>query len=176
MFPPVRLAGDTMKVASFPLGVGYLAAVTRDRAEVEIMDAVAESEHRHYLGDDFTWYGSPLSEIKQRVERFRPDMVGMTCIFSSVFPVIREVCRAVKSVDPDIITITGGTYPTFRPEYCLEEPALDMIALGEGEPVISELLTALEKGAPLSEVDGLVWKKDKDGESKPQNKMGGGPG
>ncbi|MFO8056571.1 MAG: cobalamin-dependent protein, partial [bacterium] len=170
LFPPVRLASDTMKVASFPLGVGYLAAVTRERTEVEVMDAVAESEHRHFMGDDFTWYGSPLSEIRQRVERFRPDMVGMTCIFSSVFPVVREVCRTVKSVDPDIMTITGGTYPTFMPEYCLAELALDMIALGEGETVITDLLAALEAGTPLNEVDGLAFKQDGKVRVNPKNK------
>jgi len=170
LFPPVRLASDTMKVASFPLGVGYLAAVTRDMAEVEIMDAVAESEHHHYMGGDFTWYGSPLSDIKQRIERFRPDMVGMTCIFSSVFPVVREICRTIKEIDRHIMTVTGGTYPTFMPEYCLAEPALDMIARGEGETVLVDLLAALEKGAPLREVDGLAWKENNEVRVNPKTK------
>ncbi len=168
LFPPVRLSSDTMKVASFPLGVGYLAAITRDRTEVGIMDAVAESEHRHYMGDDFTWYGSPLADIRERVERFQPDMVGITCIFSSVFPVVREVCRVVKEIDPDILTITGGTYPTFMPGYCLGEPALDMIALGEGETVLTDLLAALEKGTPLKEVDGLAWKENGEARTNPK--------
>jgi magnesium-protoporphyrin IX monomethyl ester (oxidative) cyclase len=158
LFPPVRLGRETMKVASSPLGVAYIASYIRDDVDVVIMDAAAESDHQHDMGDGFTWYGSPLSEIRSRIEAFKPNVVGITCIFSSVFPVVREVCREVKRIDPDILTVTGGTYPHFRTEYCLSEPALDMIALGEGEATMREVIRALQEGRSLSQVDGLAFK------------------
>jgi len=158
LFPPVRLCRETMKVASSPLGVGYLAAALRDTAEVRIMDAAVESEHAHYLGDDFTWYGSTLDEIRDRIAAFQPDLVGIACIFSSVFPVVREVCRMVKRLDPGIVTITGGSYPAFLPAHCLEEPALDLVALGEGEETLREVVERLRSGRPLAEVDGLAFR------------------
>ena len=145
-------------MASFPLGVGYLGAVIKNDVEVEIMDAAVESDHEHSMGDDFTWHGSPLEQIRRRIEKFKPDILGVSCIFSLAFPVVREICREVKRIDPDIFTITGGSYPTFRPEYCLSEPALDMIAQGEGELVLLDLIHNLQEGRPLSEVDGLAYK------------------
>jgi len=161
LFPPVRLARETMKIASFPLGPAYLAAVIRDEAEVEIMDAVAESDHTHSMDGDFTWYGSPLSRIRDRIERFEPDLVGITCIFSSVFPVVREVSRMIKELDPGIITVAGGNYPTFLPEKCLQEtPELDMIGLGEGETLMLELIRRLKKSGGVSDLDGLAFRHD----------------
>jgi hypothetical protein len=67
LFPPVRLPSETAQIASSPLGVSYLAAAIRDRVEVRIMDAVAESEHVHLMDGDFSWYGAPLSEIRAPV-------------------------------------------------------------------------------------------------------------
>ncbi len=161
LFPPVRLCRETMKVASSPLGVGYIAAYIRDDVEVQIMDAAAESGHEHYMDEEFVWFGSPLSEIRERIEKFKPDIVGMTCIFSSVFPVIREVCREVKRIDPEILTITGGSYPHFMAEHCLSsEPSLDMVALGEGEQAMRDLINHLRKGKSIGDIDGLAFKED----------------
>jgi len=163
IFPPVRLYRETMKLVFSPLGVAYLGAVIRDHVDVEIMDAAAEGfDHEEIIDDDFIRFGSPLSDIRERIERFKPDMVGVTCLFSSVFPVVREVCREVKKIDPDILTITGGTYPTFMAEYCLSEPSLDMIALGEGEAALVETIEALRDGRPLSHIDGLAGKNGTD--------------
>ena len=161
LFPPIRLYRETMKLVFSPLGVSYLASSIRQEVDVRIMDAVAEGfHHDEELDEDFIAYGSPRSEIKKRIEAFRPQVVGITCLFSSVFPVIRQICRMVKEVDPDILTVIGGAYPSFLPEYCLSEPDLDLIVLGEGEESFREVLRRLREGRPLSEVDGLAYKED----------------
>src|SRR4030042_1851971 len=106
LFPPIRLYRETMKLVFSPMGVSYLASFIRQEVDVRIMDAVAEGfDHEEELDDDFISYGSPLSEIKERIEAFRPQVVGISCLFSSVFPVVRQVCRLVKEVDPDILTV-----------------------------------------------------------------------
>ena len=158
LFPPVRLPWETMKEVSQPLGISYIAAVIRNEVGVEIMDAVAESDYEQYLGNGFSWYGASLPEIRSRIEKAKPDIVGITCIFSSVFPVIREVCREIKKFDPGILTIVGGGYPTFLTEYCLSEPALDFIALGEGELTMLELIRHLREGRAFSDINGFAYK------------------
>lgn len=158
IFPPARLSRETMKEPSLPLGVSYLAAMIKNEVEVEIMDAVAESDHEHDLPGGFSWLGAPLSEIRKRIEQAQPDLVGVTCLFSSIFPVVREVCQEVKKISPEIVTITGGTYPTFLPEYALGEPALDLVALGEGEDTLLTLIRRLNSGQALAEMDGLAFR------------------
>jgi magnesium-protoporphyrin IX monomethyl ester (oxidative) cyclase len=162
LFPPVRLYRETMKLVFPPLGVGYIAAVIRNEVDVRIMDAVAEGfYHEVDLDEDFLMYGSSYEDILRRISDYKPDIVGITCLFSSVFPVVREVCRRVKALAPDILTITGGTYPSFLAEELLQkEPNLDMIALGEGEYTMRDLIRALRSGADLSSIDGLAFKDD----------------
>jgi len=160
LFPPVRLYRETMKLVFTPLGISYIAAAIRNEVDVQIMDAAALGfENEKILDRDFIRYGSSLSEIRSRIESYQPDMVGVTCLFSSVFPVVREVCRIVKEIDPGILTITGGTYPTFMPEYCLAEPSLDMITLGEAETTTLELIRHLRQGRSLEDMDGLAYKQ-----------------
>lgn len=162
LFPPVRLYKETMKLVFPPMGVSYIASVIRNDVDVRIMDAVAEGfYHEVELDDDFLMYGSSYEDIMRRISEYKPDIVGITCLFSSVFPVVREVCKRVKALDKKIITITGGTYPSFMAEELLnKEPNLDMIAIGEGEHTMRDLIAALRRGDDLSTIDGLAWKQD----------------
>ena len=162
LFPPVRLYRETMKLVFPPLGVGYIASVIRNDVDVRIMDAVAEGfYHEVDLDEDFLMYGSSYDDIMARISEYKPDLVGITCLFSSVFPVVREICKRVKKLDPNIITITGGTYPSFMAEQLLpHEPDLDMIALGEGEYTMREVIRGLRSGADLAGIDGLAWKEN----------------
>jgi anaerobic magnesium-protoporphyrin IX monomethyl ester cyclase len=172
IFPPVRLYRETMKLVFSPLGVGYLAAVIRDEVEVRILDAAAEGFHREeILDENFIRFGLDLPEIRKRIEAFGPDIVGVSCLFSSVFPMVREICEEAKRVNPDVVTITGGTYPTFRPEYCLTEPALDLVALGEGEPTLQEVIRRLRAGQGFEDLDGIAYKDNGGVKVNPKTKF-----
>jgi len=148
------------------MGAASLAAVVRDRCDVAILDAVAEGFHiERPSSHGFFVYGLPLEEIGRRIAAFNPDLVGITCLYSSTFPVVAELCKTSKAVAPLAVTVVGGTHPSFLPERCLEEaPELDMIALGEGEPVLLELLDVMQTGADLSTVDGLAFRDPSTGE------------
>jgi len=162
LFPPNRLYKETMKLVFPPLGISYIASVIRDEVEVAIMDAQAEGFYNEIeLDDQFMIYGSSYDDILRRIEAFAPDIVGISCLFSSIFPVVRELCQRIKKLNPDIITITGGTYPTFCAEELLaKEPALDIIVLGEGEYTMRDIILALRRDGDLSEIDGIAWKED----------------
>jgi len=162
LFPPVRLYKETIKLVFPPLGVSYIASVIRDEVEVQIMDALAEGFYNEQeLDNDFLIYGSTYEEILRRIEEFQPQLVGISCLFSSVFPVVREICRQVKELDQDIITITGGTYPTFcASELLNREQNLDMIVLGEGEYTMREIIRAFRGEGELAEIDGLAWREN----------------
>ncbi len=168
IFPPTRIHREGIKQALPPMGVASLAAVVRGRCEVAVLDAVAEGFHvERPSNHGFYIYGLPIDEIGRRIEAFQPDLVGITCLYSSTFPVVAELCKTSKAVAPSAVTLAGGTHPSFLPERCLDQaPELDMIALGEGEPVLVDLLDAIEVGADLSSVDGLAFRDPSSGEIK----------
>jgi magnesium-protoporphyrin IX monomethyl ester (oxidative) cyclase len=160
IFPPVRIQREGIKIALPPMGPACLAAVVRDKYDVAILDALAEGFHNERPSSHgFYVCGLSLDEIGRRIGEYKPDIVGITCLYSSTFPVVAEVCKVSKAAAPDALTVVGGTHPSFLPERCLQEaPELDMVAIGEGEPVLLDLLEALEKGKDLSGVDGLAYR------------------
>ncbi len=158
IFPPTRARAETIKICMPPLGVAYLAAAVKDRCDVEIIDASIEgAQNEEVIEEGFILYGLSYDEIIDRVAKFKPDMVGITCLFSAIFPVVREIARRIKELDPDIIVGAGGTHPAFLPEECLRTSKLDFIGLGEGEETMRELIDALEEGN-IDEVNGLAWR------------------
>jgi anaerobic magnesium-protoporphyrin IX monomethyl ester cyclase len=169
IYPPVSFSPQSMKQSHLPLGLAYLAAVLRDVCEVRILDAAVEGYYHEEpveaggrAGGRLLRYGLPFSEIEKRIAEFGPDLVGASCIFSSQFRNVIEVCRAARRVSPEIITATGGTHPTFLAERCLLDPDLDLVARGEGEFTLRDLVLRSKdaKSELLGSIPGLAWKDE----------------
>src|SRR5688572_8107687 len=93
MFPPTRLGKELLPRLMPPLGISHLAAVLRDDYEVRLFDATADDfDNVVELPRGFRQNGASYDRIREVIEEFRPDFVGMTCLFSSVWPVVRELC------------------------------------------------------------------------------------
>ena len=161
IYPPVTFAPQSMKQCQLPLGLAYLAGTIRDEVELKVLDAAVEGwEHEEPAGEKYLRYGLPLAEIERRIAAFSPDLVGMSCLFSSQFRNVVEVAAAAKRVSPEILTITGGTHVTFMPEYCLRRSAdLDFICRGEGEETLLDLIRASREGRDPAGIAGLVLRR-----------------
>jgi magnesium-protoporphyrin IX monomethyl ester (oxidative) cyclase len=162
IYPPTRSGRGQRVVMMQPLGVAYLAAVLRDHYEVQVLDAsIAGADQVRPDPPDFEVWGLSPEEIQARIERFSPDVVGISCVFSPQYPVVQEIVRRLKASSPEIITVTGGTHPTFLAEQVLAETeALDFVVLGEGEMSLLALLRALEAGQGWEEIDGLAYRDE----------------
>jgi radical SAM superfamily enzyme YgiQ (UPF0313 family) len=134
----------------FPLGIGYLAAYVERELDVEVqlLDMVAERPEAEVIGDKMR-IGMRSDELEDRIRAFEPDMVGVSQMFSYLEPVCEEIFRIAKSVDPNIITVWGGTHPTTLPRETLSCPDADYIVLGEGEAPLKELVERLNAGQSI---------------------------
>ncbi len=173
MFPPTRLGKELLPRLMPPLGISHLAAVIRDDYEVRLFDATGEDFNNVVeLPRGFRRNGVSYEVIRKLIEDWKPDFVGMTCLFSSVWPVIREVCDIIKEVDPGIRTAVGGCHPSFLARQCMEQAdSLDFIVKGEGEYALRELLAALNTQGDLRDVNGLAF-RDPDGSIHVNEKVG----
>ncbi len=162
LYPPVTFSPQSMKQCHVPLGLGYIGALIRDAARVEALDAAAEGYyHEERAGDKLLRYGLSFDEIERRIRAFRPDLLVVSCIFSSQFRNVAEISRMAKGINPETVTITGGAHPTFLPELCLERaPELDLVGRGEGEFIVRELIEASRNGGALEDVAGLSFRRD----------------
>lgn len=119
----------------FPLGLGYIAAISEKYAETKVIDMNVEK-----------------TNIEQAVKEFMPDIVGITST-SPAFPEAKRIASEIRNVSPAKIII-GGVHATFRPDEALE--ASDIAVRGEGELTFEEILS----GKPVEEIKGVSFKKD----------------
>ena len=143
-----------------PIGLAYLAAFLEKQGyDVKILDIAAEGYHNTKECGDFVTFGREDEEIKKEILGFKPDVVGVSCLFSTQGENTKKLLKLVKDINENIITITGGAHPTFSIEELLDHGYADYIVIGEGELPMSQLLDALNNGRDISKIGGLAYKE-----------------
>ena len=158
--PPFLAPGDAGLGLSFPMGLAYLgAALKKAGIEVEALDAAAEASPVE-VEKGLMCYGLEPDELHKRIADIKPDVVGISCFFSSRFPAVLEAAKIIKEIDNKIITITGGIHPSLMPESVCSHPEIDFAAVGEGERIIVDFMQAVERETSFDDIEGLTFKKD----------------
>jgi radical SAM superfamily enzyme YgiQ (UPF0313 family) len=96
-----------------------------------------------------------VEDFRKSVRDYSPGLVG----FSTLEVAYDQGLILAKGIkDMNIPIIFGGAYPTSSPRIVLREPAIDMICEGEGELMLPELATALERGEDIRDIYNLTVK------------------
>ncbi|MFH1956619.1 MAG: radical SAM protein [Patescibacteria group bacterium] len=134
-----------------PFSLGYLATAIRKDHEVEILDGIK---------DKIT-----LNKFENILKEKRPDIIGIQ-IFTFHVSIIKDYLRLIKNILPNSKILLGGPHPSCSPFNIFDFfPEIDWAFKGEAEVGLSRLLDYLasdqinEKN--VSEIPGLIWKKDK---------------
>ncbi|MDD5133554.1 MAG: radical SAM protein [Candidatus Nanoarchaeia archaeon] len=159
MTPRYTLFKKDVRRCITPIGLGYLAGfLEREGHQVKIMDIANEGYHNVKENGDFVTYGLDDEEVKKRINEFKPDVAGVSCIFSTQAENAAHTLKLVKDVDEEIITLTGGSHPTYALEDMLKLDSLDFVILGEGELPTLQLMKELNNGGNVSNIGGLAFK------------------
>lgn len=97
----------------------------------------------------------PDKAIQNVLNAYEPDFVGITFV-TPLFDLARELCEKIKKAHPDVIVMGGGVHTTTLPEETLKKSQFDVVAIGEGEETIVELVGAKN----WEEINGIAYKKD----------------
>lgn len=165
--PPIEDFYDT-SIRTYPLPLLYLAAKIKEVCDVTVLDLRSNRKRMlktnpfpelkpFYRNDAYSpfslfrsyyRFGMDREEIGQSIRNHKPDIVGISSLFTTYAGEALDVARIVKETDPRIVTIMGGTHPTLFPEHCLHSPYVDYVIRGEGETPLFELITQLKRGGP----------------------------
>lgn len=156
--PPAYVLKDKSDMnPNVPLGLAYLAAVLEKSGyEVNVLDAFMEGlDNEIRVDDERVLIGLGDQQIEKRLKDFKPDVVGVSSLFTMQRKNAHRMCAIAKNVLRDVIVIMGGAHPTAEPRMVLEDMHVDYVIRGEGELALSELLDCLKCGKDFSNVDGL---------------------
>lgn len=160
--PPFPVLPYEPNHVSPPLGLLYIAAeLINQKHTVHILDSVVEGYTRitHY-DDSVSTYGLSFDEIIDRINDIKPDVIGLSCLFSTLDSIIRWLAKRIKGEFPSIPIVLGGHHPTvFYSEFIAEE-YIDFVIRGEGDIAFSELIEAIQGKRSLRQVANLTYKSD----------------
>ena len=132
-----------------PLGIAYLGAVAEKAGhEVTVIDCQAEK-----LTYDL---------FRSRIGQKPADIIGVTST-TLLYKSAMKLINIAKEVQPNAVTILGGSHGTFWDENALNEyPTLHIVVRREGEATFIELLEKLKAKERLDGVLGVTF-RGKDG-------------
>ncbi|MGC9270178.1 magnesium-protoporphyrin IX monomethyl ester anaerobic oxidative cyclase [Acidiphilium sp.] len=134
-----------------PAWAAYLAGALKSAGytDVTFIDAMTDR-----LSDE---------QIRERIAAVEPDVIGATSITPSIYAA-EAILKMAKEIHPRAVTVLGGIHATFMYQQVLvEAPWIDVIARGEGEAIIVNLLNAVAGGDWLgarANVRGLAYLED----------------
>lgn len=181
--PPVQDFYDT-DIRLQPIGLAYLKAAVNSllpHIEVKIRDfhqgwgrrSVPLPRELSYLRSFYAWpdrspfssfyhyyhFGASFETIVEEAAREKPDLVGISSLFSPYYREVLAVAAAVKS-RLNVPVLLGGSHVSAMPEEMLAHKDIDFVIRGEGERPLVEFLECFEKGGGFENVPNLGYKKD----------------
>lgn len=142
--PKVVLYNPRAVFYTMPLGLLAVAsALDRSRCDVVIVDGRLEAD--------------PVARVLAEAE-------GALCLGVSVLtgaPIhdALAVSRAVKAAHASLPIVWGGWHPSLFAAECLEEPAIDVAVVGQGEDTLREIVDRLASGSDLAGCRGTAIRR-----------------
>ena len=128
-------------------GLAAVAGYLRSVADCEVVIVDSKLERLDF------------EQTLERIEDFRPDVIGFTALTFEIKSAARAAALA-RSRLPGVVTVIGGVHVTALPrETLVEFPEFDLGVYGEGEITFAELCRALDAGGEVGGIDGLVHRK-----------------
>ena len=181
--PPVEDFYDT-DVRLQPIGLAYLRAAVRKHLpaiEVIIKDyhggcgrkTVPIPRELRYLIEyypvadkspfstfhQFYHFGKSFDDIEAEIAELKPDVVGISSLFTPYYREALEVAARVKQ-RTDAIVVMGGSHASAVPESLLESPNVDYVIRGEGERPLVEFLRHVQNYTSVKQVANLAYKRN----------------
>ena len=101
-----------------------------------------------------------MEQILQDIYKRKPDVIGFSCYIWNI-SYVEMILADIKKVLPDVKIWAGGPEVSYHAEAFLkEEPAVDLVMMGEGELTFAHFLKALLNGEELKQVSGLMLRND----------------
>lgn len=146
----VRAMGTTaFMIASYgvlsgeTLGLEYIGAAVGDDHDVKILDMRLEGG---------------LDKLKETLESFKPDIVGISAATCEV-NTAKQAIEQAKGFDDRILTVVGGVHATMVPEDYIDTP-VDVIVIGEGVFTFREIVEHFERDEPFAAIRGIAFRDE----------------
>lgn len=127
-----------------PMGLGYVATA---------LDAAGFKVKIH----DMNVLGTKPKDVSDIIKKTSAHVVGITGFITQVGHITKLV-NYIKSDNPYVKVIVGGSLLNGVEKYLFEESKVDIVIRGEGEEIAVNLLRAILNGVPIPLLNGVCYR------------------
>lgn len=94
-----------------PLGIMYLSAAIKNETkniDVKVLDMHIEGIKLSQANKKVDWF----KMVKEAVEEFKPDLVGISVMFGASFETAKSVGEYLRENQPELVIVSGGVHVT----------------------------------------------------------------
>ena len=140
----------------------------KDWTENELIFNTENQQYKPTQYESFVKYkeNSIVDDFKKVVESFNPDIIFWSALSSHIhgegeYVNIQYGDLLVGKINTTAKRIAGGLQPTADPEGAVSRFSnIDFFIRGESELVLAEIAEKIDRDENITDVDGLIWKKD----------------
>lgn len=149
-----------------PYGLAVLAQQLRaGGTKVEILNLnneVLKSCNQAPSGESFDFDASWKRPLAAALDRFHPQLVGVTCMFTMTHDSLKRVCTFIA--DRGVPVVIGGVHVSNDVERVLDDiPAADMAVVREGDVAFSQLVRVIRGEEPVETLSQTIIRDDGEG-------------
>jgi len=165
--------GRANNYPSYGLGViaGHLVKNNYETQLVNLNHEILKEVHKSNSSRDFNYTNVWKKSLQKAIDKFKPDLVGVTCLFSVTGPSLKEVCDEIKSYTKNINNksgmpiAVGGVHITHDVQQILDEnKSIDFAFLNESEIAFIEFLNFINNKNDISHLANLIIASPANGE------------
>ncbi|MBI3299553.1 MAG: B12-binding domain-containing radical SAM protein [Elusimicrobia bacterium] len=149
-----------MQTPNPPIGLAYIAGALKQAGlSYKVIDAVGEGMDgitTYATRQDMKMQGLSYEEIVARIPP-ETDIIGLSCMFSTLWPITRELAARIRASFPRALLVLGSEHGTAVPENVLRTSAFDLVVLGEGVETVLEVVSAYRGGRGWEAVKGVAY-------------------
>lgn len=141
---------EVMKRAGTPIGLVRIATqLEKAGYEVKLMDAAMEGWDNEKVlmgmpnGGRLIRYGLNDARIREIIQEFGPDIVGVQCNYTVQWGNARALADLVKTVDKTIVVLGGGSHFSGDWKNALVDSPVDFICVNEADASAVKLVDTL---------------------------------
>lgn len=128
----------------FPIGLGYITTAMKNAGfKFDLLDV--------------DLYRYTDEQIQDYISKKKYDVICFGCIVTG-YKMVKHLAAMIKEVNPNTKILVGNTVASSIYKTLLTKTVIDVAMLSEGDETIVELLTAIEKGESLKNVQGIAYK------------------
>ena len=165
IFPPGKVyvhpdgIPGARKHCSPPIGIAYLASnMLKHGYDVKVIDALVDGFEQEIYEEPFIIYGLNPIQIVEKIKEYKPDVIGISVLFSMTISEVYKICKEIKKQIPSLPILLGGQHPSGAPDDVMNRAYVDYVITGEAEITMLKFMDALNGRINFEDVPNLYYK------------------